>query len=133
MKLCIFALLAVSAMLLMNGCSTPANENVAGVPRTTPAATATLTPDELAIARANYAKHCLGCHGDEGKGGLVKVDDTRLKVPSLTEGHALAHTDEELAKQITNGGEGMPKFEDKLSPKEISALVRFVRREFQGK
>ena len=94
---------------------------------------ATPTPDEFAAARASYAKHCSVCHGDEGKGGLVKVEDKKLKVPSLREGHALHHPDADFVKQITNGGGGMPKFKDKLSPEEITAMVRFIRHEFQGK
>jgi mono/diheme cytochrome c family protein len=135
MKLCKLALLVVSAMFIVSGCSTPANENVNNAPATTttPVVKATATPDEFAVARANYAKHCSACHGDEAKGGLVKVDNTRLKVPSLREGHAVQHPDEKLVKQITNGGEGMPKFSGKLSPDEINAMVRFIRHEFQGK
>lgn len=133
MKLCILALVVVSAMLFISGCS-KTNENVNNMPATaTPASKATATPDEFAFARANYAKHCSACHGDEGKGGLVKVENTKLKVPSLREGHATEHPDEKLVKQITNGGDGMPKFKDKLSPEEINAMVRFVRHEFQGK
>jgi mono/diheme cytochrome c family protein len=133
MKLCVFALI-VSAIVLLSGCNQTENPN-ANAPAATgpPAATATATPDELAFARANYAKHCSACHGDEGKGGLVKVEDVKLKVPSLREGHATMHPDEKLVKQITNGGDGMPKFKDKLSPEEINAMVHFVRREFQGK
>jgi mono/diheme cytochrome c family protein len=135
MKLWILALALLSALLMISGCSNGANETVNNSPvaTTTPAPTATATPDELAFARANYAKHCSACHGDEGKGGLVKVEGVKLKVPSLREGHALGHPDEKLVKQITNGGDGMPKFKDKLSPEEINAMVRFVRHEFQGK
>jgi len=133
MKLCILALVVVSVLLVISGCSTPANENVNNVPTATPAAKATATPDEFAVARANYAKHCSACHGDEGKGGLVKVEKVKLKVPSLREGHATEHPDEKLVKQITKGGDGMPKFSDKLSPEQINAMVRFIRHEFQGK
>ncbi|HUS11538.1 MAG TPA: cytochrome c [Pyrinomonadaceae bacterium] len=134
MKLWIFAL-EVSAILLISGCSQAENANLNNAPAASgsPATLAMATPDEHGFARANYAKHCFACHGDEGKGGLVKVEDVRLKVPSLTEGHALEHSDEKFFKQITDGGEGMPKFEDKLSAAEINALVRFIRREFQGK
>jgi mono/diheme cytochrome c family protein len=131
MKLGRLALVIIFAMLLVSSCSKPANENANNVWTATPAATA--TPDEFAFARANYAKHCSACHGQEGKGGLVKVEDVKLKVPSLKEGHALKHLDEDLVDQIRNGGDGMPKFKDKLSPDEINALVRFVRHEFQGK
>ena len=133
MKLCILALVVVLALLLVSGCSQPANESVNNVPTATPAAKATATPDEFAVARAHYAKHCSACHGDEGKGGLVKVEKVKLKVPSLREGRATEHPDAKLVKQITNGGDGMPKFSEKLSPEEINAMVRFVRHEFQGK
>ena len=134
MKLCTLGFV-ISALFFVSGCTTPVTENVnnASVTTATSLPTTTATPDESAVARANYAKHCSACHGDEGKGGLVEVEDKKLKVPSLTEGHALGHTDEKFVKQITNGGDGMPKFSDKLSREEILALVRFVRHEFQGK
>jgi len=134
MKLCIPALAAVFA-LIIGGCNKSANENGSNAPAasSTPVAKATPTPDEFAFARANYAKHCSACHGDDGKGGLVKVEDKKLKVPSLREGHALHHPDADFVKQITNGGGGMPKFKDKLAPEEINAMVRFIRHEFQGK
>jgi mono/diheme cytochrome c family protein len=100
---------------------------------TTPAAKATATPDEFAFARGNYAKNCAACHGEQGDGGLVKIDDKKLKVPSLKEGHALKHDDADYVDQIEKGGDGMPKFKDKLSADEINAVVRFIRHEFQGK
>jgi mono/diheme cytochrome c family protein len=132
MKLCSVALVSIFALLLLGACNQPTTETIT-TPAASPAARATATPDEFAAARANYAKHCSACHGDEGKGGLVKVENKKLKVPSLKEGHALKDPDEKFVKQITNGGDGMPKFADKLSPEEINAMVRFVRHEFQGK
>jgi mono/diheme cytochrome c family protein len=133
MKLGILALAIVSA-LLVSGCGKSANDNVSNGSTATPVVKATATPDEFAFARANYAKNCSSCHGQEGKGGIVKTTDgTKLKVPSLTEGHALKHLDEDFVDQITNGGGGMPKFKDKLTSEEIKALVHFVRHEFQGK
>lgn len=88
--------------------------------------------DELATARANFNQRCSNCHGGDGAGGPVKLDDgATLKVPSLREGHALRHKDEDFVKQITHGGEGMPKFGDKLSRAEIIALTLFIRKEFQ--
>ncbi|MFN2480848.1 MAG: cytochrome c, partial [Pyrinomonadaceae bacterium] len=44
----------------------------------------------------------------------------------------LKHSDAEYAKQITEGGEGMPKFKDRLTPEQINGLVRFIRSEFQS-
>lgn len=96
------------------------------------AASPTPTVDQFASARANFQKRCTPCHGDTAEGGVVKVDNKKLKVPSLREGHALSHSDEQVRKQITNGGDGMPPFKDKLKAEEITELVRFIRQEFQG-
>ncbi|MEP6569326.1 MAG: cytochrome c [Acidobacteriota bacterium] len=134
MKLCLLALI-ISAIFLVSSCSKTENSSMnnpqAGT--TTPAAKATPTPDEFAVARANYAKNCAACHGDQGDGGLVKIDDKKLKVPSLKEGHALKHDDADYVDQIEKGGGGMPKFKDKLSASEINEMVRFLRHEYQGK
>jgi mono/diheme cytochrome c family protein len=133
MKPCTVALVIIFIPFLFIGCNQPATDTGSKAPAAAPIIKPTATPDEFAVARANYAKHCSACHGDEGKGGLVKVEGTKLKVPSLREGHALHHPDEKFVKQITEGGDGMPKFKDKLSPDEINAMVRFVHHEFQGK
>ena len=96
--------------------------------------TAQSTPDPFARARGIYAKDCQRCHGPTGGGGPVTLDDgTKLKVPSLREGHALRHPDSDFVKQITKGGDGMPAFDKKLSPAEIDQMIRFIRHEFQGK
>lgn len=91
------------------------------------------TPDELAAARGIFVKDCENCHGETGEGGLVKVENKRLKVPSFKSDRALKLKDEDFTKQINNGGEGMPAFKDKLKPEEIAMMVKFVRKEFQGK
>jgi len=63
----------------------------------------------------------------------VKLDDgTRLRVPSLRDGHALRHPNSEFVKQITQGGDGMPAFKDKLNQTQIDELISFIRHEFQG-
>jgi mono/diheme cytochrome c family protein len=95
---------------------------------------ASSTPDQFANARGYYAKNCQTCHGANGEGGPVKLEDgTRLKVPSLREGHALRHPDSDFLKQITKGGDGMPAFEKKLTADQMNELIRFIRHEFQGK
>jgi mono/diheme cytochrome c family protein len=91
------------------------------------------TPDELAAARTNYQKNCLGCHGETGEGGLVKVDEKQLKVPSFKAAHAMRHSDEDFTEQISEGGDGMPTFKEKLNPAEIADLVKLIRRDFQGR
>lgn len=92
------------------------------------------TPDPLAATRGTYAKDCQSCHGPDGRGGPVKLEDgTKLRVPSLREGHALRHPDSDFLKQIKEGGDGMPAFKDKLSQQQIDEMIRFIRQEFQGK
>src|SRR5213595_1054057 len=94
---------------------------------------ASSTPDQFANARGYYAKDCQNCHGANGEGGPVKLEDgTRLKVPSLREGHALRHPDSDFLKQITKGGDGMPAFEKKLTSNQMNELIRFIRKEFQA-
>src|SRR5262249_16100148 len=102
-------------------------------PSNTSANRATSTPDQFAATRGLFAKNCQNCHGANGQGGPVKLDDgTKLKVPSLREGHALRHPDSDFVKQVTKGGDGMPAFAGKLKPDEINDLIKFVRHEFQG-
>ena len=132
MKLTLLTLTCMAMGLGMAACS-----ETAPPPTTTSAPTAAASPtkavDEFAVARVNYQKNCEGCHGETGEGGPVKVDNKQIKVPSLKADHAVKHTDEQIMKMITTGEGPMPAFKDKLSQPEISEMVRFVRKHFQGK
>lgn len=137
MKLVSLVLTCAAIALLAVACTettTTTNTPSAATRTASPAApTPAGSVDPLAIARANYAKHCEGCHGPAGEGGPVKVDNKQIKVPSLKADHAIKHTDDELTKIVTSGEEAMPGFKDKLSQDEIAHLVHFVRAEFQKK
>jgi len=132
MKLIAITLACIALTLVVVACTetAPPPTNSA---TPTAAASPTKPVDEFASARANFQKHCEACHGEKGEGGLAKVEEKRIKVPSLKAAHAIKHTDEQLTKMITNGEEEMPAFKDKLKAEEIAAMVRFVRKEFQGK
>jgi mono/diheme cytochrome c family protein len=135
MKLIALALTCIAIALVAIACTetaTPTNTNT-NTSRAAASPSPTPSVDELATARANYAKNCEACHGPEGTGGLVKVENKQIKVASLKADHAIKHTDDQLAKTITAGEEEMPAFKDKLSQQEIADMVRFVRKEFQGK
>jgi len=135
MKLILLALTCVAIALVVSACTetaTPTSTNTSRAASPV-APTATATPDPLATARANYAKNCEGCHGPNGEGGLVKVDNKQIKVPSLKAAHAIKHTDDKISHMITNGEEEMPSFKDKMTQQEIADMVKFVRKEFQGK
>lgn len=136
MKIILLALSCVAFALIGIACTETATPTNTATPRSaaSPAAPSpSPSVDELANARANFAKNCEGCHGPEGQGGLVKVDNKQIKVPSLHAEHAIKHTDAEITDYITNGHEEMPAFKDKLTPAEVTELVRFVRKTFQGK
>ncbi|MDT7604045.1 MAG: Cytochrome oxidase, cbb3-type, subunit [Acidobacteriota bacterium] len=105
-----------------------ATVNAASANASAPAASA----DEFAAARTTYNATCIKCHKESGEGGVAEIDGERLKVPSLKSHHAREHTDAELVKKISKGGEGMPAFEKRLTPDQISGLARFVRHEFQS-
>jgi mono/diheme cytochrome c family protein len=134
----IIALAAVALFIAACGDSTSTNQTATtnGTQTTaspkSSAATPTPAPDELAEAKTTYMQVCAACHQDKGEGGMVKIEGKRLKVPSLLEGHGLTHTDAEFAKQISNGGDGMPAFKDRLKPEQINNLVRFIRRDIQA-
>ena len=121
--------------VLSSSCATDDNTNSATSPTVgpSPLASPTATPDEFAAARTIFKERCSKCHGASADGGPVTVEGKTLKVPSLKTGHALKHTDEDFVDQITDGGDGMPAFKDKLQPNEINELVRFIRKEFQGR
>ena len=136
MKLISLALLCVAIAMVALACTetpTTTNTNTSRTAASPAAPAATATPDALAGARANFTKNCEPCHGPNGEGGPVKVDNKQIKVPSLKSEHAIKHTDEQIAKMITNGEEAMPAFKDKMSQAEISDMVKYVRTHFQGK
>jgi len=113
--------------------ATPTNTSTA-TRTASPAASASQAPtDEFARARTNFTKNCEACHGPTGEGGTKEIEGKRIRVASLKAGHAVRHSDEELTKIITNGEEEMPAFKDKISAEEITEMVRFVRKNFQGK
>ena len=129
MKLISLALTCVAIALIAVACTETASTTNTSRSSASPAASV----DQFAAARANYQKHCEACHGPEATGGLVKVDNKQIKVPSLKAEHALKHTDDQITKMITNGEEEMPSFKDKMSAQEIQDMVRYVRKGIQGK
>lgn len=136
MKLISLVLACVAITFFAVACATtetPTNRPTAtgAAPSSTP--TSAAPADEFARARTNFAKNCEACHTPSGEGGTATVEGKRIRVPSLKAAHAVRHTDDELLKIVTNGEEEMPAFKDKLSAEEITELVRFVRKNFQGK
>jgi mono/diheme cytochrome c family protein len=129
----LLVLFATAIGLLTTACN-QTNPGGNAKPQSSPAAprSSSSTSDEFATTRASFTKHCAVCHGENANGGTVTVEGKKLKVPSLRAGHSLTHPNEELVKQVTKGGDGMPAFNAKLSAPEINDMVRFIRKEFQG-
>jgi cytochrome c551 len=137
MKLILLALSCVAFTLVAMACTETASPTNTATPRTAaspaPSTAASQSGDEFAHVRELYAKNCEACHGPNAEGGLAKVDNKQIKVPSLKSDHAIKHPDEKLTKTITNGQEDMPSFKDKLSQDEINLMVRYIRKVVQAK
>jgi cytochrome c553 len=70
-----------------------------------------------------FRQNCAICHGPEAEG---KVLDNGTKVPSLRAGDFKFHTEDEIYKQISAGGNGMTPFRDQLTEREIHLMAQFV-------
>ena len=76
--------------------------------------------NEFALGESIYKANCAECHGASGAGTEKGI--------SFLKGHALDHPREDFVKQVRDGEEDeMPAFKDKLSDKEIEAVVTYVR------
>lgn len=84
-----------------------------------------LSDADIAAARSIFTTQgCVACHGPDGSGGVGA---------NLRSGPYAEHPIQRYRDQITNGGNGMPPFKDKLKPEQIDLMARFVKQEFQGK
>lgn len=76
-----------------------------------------------------FRQNCAICHGQEADG---KQMEDRL-IPSLRYGSAANKSEAEIYDQIKNGKLPMPAFKDQLTEEEIQKMVKFIRRDLQGK
>jgi mono/diheme cytochrome c family protein len=89
--------------------------------------------DPLASARKSFKESCARCHTDSGDGGSINIEGKTLKVPSFKRSSVMNDSDEDLADQIKDGSDEMPGFKSKYKDAEINDLVKFIRKELQGK
>ena len=117
-----------------NSNNPPATNNRPATANTNAPTPAPTAADQLADARRMFAQGgvCARCHGETGEGGEFEVDGKKLKAPNLRTGRAVKMTDDQIAKKITNGGDGMPKFGTRLTPEQINNLVRFIRQDLEA-
>jgi cytochrome c553 len=76
-----------------------------------------------------FRQNCAICHGQEADG---KEIDGKL-IPSLRYGEAAAKSEAEIYQQIKEGKLPMPAFKNQLTDDEIKKMVKFIRRDLQGK
>lgn len=96
-----------------------------------------LPTDDLAAGRVLYEKLCISCHGDEGDGDGPAADRFQPKPRSFkkaefkyrTTPKGSLPTDADLARVISLGlpGTGMPDWADKLNPKKIAQVIKFIK------
>jgi mono/diheme cytochrome c family protein len=110
-------------------------ENKAPTNTNSPSNTASSSPagDELASAKKIYTEKCASCHKENGEGGPVDIEGDKFKVPSYKSPGALKADDKDFTDTIINGDEKMPSFKKQLKPDEVAGLVKYIRKEFQGK
>lgn len=70
--------------------------------------------------QTQYAKYCGGCHGFNGFA-------TYVHAPSFALGEALEKSDAQLTISLMRGSGEMPDWDNKLSPADLQAVLRFVR------
>jgi mono/diheme cytochrome c family protein len=82
-------------------------------PTTVPPTTTTTAPLN---GGAIFAANCVICHGENGEGGY----GANLQLSSLTR--------RQIITTVTNGRGAMESFADLLTPAEIEAVAKFVKR-----
>ncbi len=85
--------------------------------------------DSKSYEASLFRQNCAICHGQEANG---KETDGKL-IPSLRYGEAATLSDEQIYLQIKEGKLPMPAFKNQLTEEEIQKMVKFVRRDLQGK
>jgi mono/diheme cytochrome c family protein len=76
-----------------------------------------------------YRQNCAICHGTEAYG---KEIDGKF-VPSLRFGGIEKKSEQEIYDQIAHGKLPMPAFKNQLTEDEIQKMVKFIRKDLQGK
>ncbi len=106
---------AVFAAIGLAGCFRPGGEYVIA--------------DSRSYEASLFRQNCAICHGPEAEGKVL--DDGRV-VPSLRRGDLKTHTESEIYKQISEGGNGMLPFGKTLTDREIRLLAKFVANDLRS-
>jgi len=85
--------------------------------------------DSKSYEASLFRQNCAVCHGQEANGRELNGKMT----PSLREGEAATLTEEQIYTQIHDGKLPMPAFKNQMTDEEIRRMVKFIRRDLQGK
>lgn len=142
MKLCKLGLILFFTGLFIIACSegtqstNTSNRSASNAQNTNTSSNANQTApagDELAAAKKVFSEKCILCHKENGEGGEANIDGDKFKVPSFKNEKIAAADDKKYTRVIEEGDDKMPSFKSKLKPEEIAGLIKFIRRDFQGK
>ena len=89
--------------------------------------------DELASFKKIYTENCVICHKETGEGGQTDIEGDKFKVPSFKSPGAMKEDDKDFINIINDGEDKMPGFKKQLKPDEIAGLVKYIRKDLQGK
>jgi mono/diheme cytochrome c family protein len=73
-----------------------------------------------------FAKHCVACHGADGKGNDTVAKMMKVIIPPLASKEVQALSDADLNKVITKGKGKMPPAKT-LSSADVASVVAFIR------
>ena len=110
-----------------NGTSVSYNQAPSNANQTAP------VNDEAAATKKIFTDKCIKCHQENGLGGEVNIDGKKFKVPSFKAEKVAARDDKAYTKAIEEGDDEMPAFKKELKPEEIAGLIKYIRKEIQGK
>jgi mono/diheme cytochrome c family protein len=130
------ALVGVFSLLAIIQGMAQARREVASAYATALCQLETLDPILIDEGQRVYNEHCAACHGAELQGAegweIALEDGSHRPLPLNNAAHAWQHSDSGLIKTIQlgrNAGKlsAMPAFGDKLSEREIRAVVEFIK------
>ena len=72
-----------------------------------------------------YKAKCAACHGASGAADTMLGKNMKLR--RLDSAEVQEQSDDELTAIISKGKKRMPRYDDKLSPAQIRAVVEYIR------
>lgn len=95
---------------------------------------AVATPD-AELGRRTYAENCSVCHGDDGRGARWTLTNMKPAPRNFTLPDTADRLTRDYMLQIVSFGKAdtaMPGFSTQLTPREVGAVVSYVRAAFMG-